>query len=217
MDYPNGHPSSYIEDITSAARWYVEAEGLLKNGRLLFDHSFEKLKSIASEDASGDRKHGLAWRAASLQKNALLLTGLALENALKGTLIDEKPEEMRVTLTVDGSGDYKNVQLDKIGQSNVDHDLRTLASAAGMFDSDRNPLLPDRYNDSELKDILNHLTHSIRWRGRYPQPLDFEERRELEDEVIPEAGGFDFIQNTHSAATEMATHLIPDPFLEETE
>ena len=197
-------PSRFIASATNPSAWYTHADGLLRNARMLYDDSYAKMKELTK--APEDQEEEVVWRVASLQRSSLLLAGLALENALKGNLIDTRPGDMEVQMRVDGNGNPSGAELKTIGGSDIDHDLRTLAHAADIFDPEANPL-DDEINHDDLEAVLEHLTHVVRWRGRYPEPLEFEDREELMD-VVPE-DGYEFVQHTFRVARDLTLHLLP--------
>ena len=104
-------------------------------------------------------------------KVAMMLFGLALEAALKGILIANKSDKIRVALETDGGGDIQSVAIRTIGDSGNGHDLVALAKNAGVVS------LNDSCDLNEKKH-LRELSEYVSWRGRYPVPKSMSAEQE---------------------------------------
>jgi len=98
---------------------------------------------------------------------SLLLSGLAVENLLKGIIYSQNPDRLLE--------DDRNLFLDgKI----THHCLDDLYLKAGLA-KNKDAL------DSETKEILKMLEQIILWQGRYPVPLNLEQFKQKKQ--IPES------------------------------
>lgn len=91
------------------------------------------------------------------------LYGLAVECLLKGLIIKQDPGSISISASIDGNGDLVDAEIKRIGEKVRDtHNLEKLAEAAGLF----------KENDNEtIRELLAYMSHCIKWRGRYPIPL----------------------------------------------
>jgi hypothetical protein len=89
-----------------------------------------------------------------------MLLGLALENALKGKILKDKPDQVIIRLDVNGRGDFVDADVIQLGVdlSKKGHDLIQLAQLAGIKMT------------TELRRTLIALTESVLWEARYPVP-----------------------------------------------
>jgi hypothetical protein len=211
-------PQDYVDLAKDPSSWFRKADDLLKDHNVLWEKGEEVMNQIAEAPPSS-AKGKLSRRLASIMLSSELLLALSLENALKGHLLSEKPQEVEMRITVDGEGDFKEARLTSIAESNPDHDLSGLAHEMGVFAQKNNSLLDDPPDPERLETVLEHLTHVIRWVGRYPVPLDSEEHREWQEDVMSEEEGnttplFTMVEN-HDMAVDVARQLIPEETTEE--
>jgi hypothetical protein len=180
-------PGDFIEAASDPERWFERAEGQRRNARLLTDEMWgrfrevvEKLNDLTKQpNIDDERLEYLTKRLGSLMSGARLFSALALENALKGHLISEKPDEVEIQVTVNGDGEAETAKLKKIGGDSIDHDLHSLSEKAGLFNPEKNPVVEERSELERFKGELQELTHAIEWASRYPVPLRFEDRKDL--------------------------------------
>lgn len=208
-------PADFGESITHPVSWYIQAAGLLGDARLLISESnpgqiAERARKEKNEDPQQAPENSFRrLRDVSLVKRGALLSGFALENALKGKILEDKPEEVKLKVEVDGTGTPTDAEFREIGGSGVDHDLVSLAHAAGMFEPENNPLLPEVYDSDEMTEILNHIKHLVRWEGRYPEPLKYEERESLEEIGI---GDKNYVAITLDVSIILIHQIVPEKF-----
>jgi len=107
--------------------------------------------------------HGEFENAYPICHTSQFLYGLAVECLLKGLIIKQAPGSISISAFIDGNGDLVDAEIKKIGEKVRDtHNLEKLAEAAGLFDEGEN---------ETIRELLAYTTHCIKWRGRYPIPL----------------------------------------------
>ena len=121
------HSAELFEMAKDPKAWFDEARRLQQDSKVLSERAEELLEELSKVDetAEGDLKK--AERLGSLMRTSLFLSGLSLENALKGYLIRERPQESKIQVTVDGNGMLMEAELKKIAGSRPGHDLKYLA------------------------------------------------------------------------------------------
>ena len=94
------------------------------------------------------------------------LYGLSAECLLKGLIIKQYPDSISISTTINGKGEVTSAEIKKMGENLKDmHNLEKLAKSAGLFNEGDN---------LTIRELLNYVSHCIRWRGRYPTPLSAE-------------------------------------------
>lgn len=165
-----------VERAQSAEAWYTVAESKIKDATLLWIEASKMFDDAAAKHEEGERDAGIHFTRGylSLSDSALLLAGISLENALKGVLVSEYPEQININLSLDGDGNLREARISRIGESGsgLSHDLDSLCRSANLFSLERNPILDSPEQMDLFKDVLEYLTHTIRWAGKYPTPLD---------------------------------------------
>jgi hypothetical protein len=224
-------PSEFIDSVTGPDKWYLKASALIRSAKAVMldleeDDAWEAItvvsetaRALSSDSESDPSKEAIsrAFQNRAQIETATLLFGLALENALKGKLIGEQPEDVRVSVTLDGNNNPVDARFREIGGSQIDHDLTSLANGAGVFG--HTDLVPEEYTHEELTKILDFLGHIVRWGGRYPEPLKYEDREELSETTDPFSGAASFSGKDRIAFEGMAvslkliTDLVPDDIL----
>ncbi|PQJ26769.1 hypothetical protein BSZ35_19160 [Salinibacter sp. 10B] len=206
-------PQDYIDQAKDPTQWLRKAEDLLEDHDILWEKVEEMLKQLKRE-SQPETEQRLARRLASLMLSSELLLALSVENALKGHLLSEKPQEVEMTISVDGEGDFREARLSSIASNHPNHDLLALAHELDIFAQQDNPLLDSPPDPEGLETILEHLTHVIRWVGRYPVPLDYEEHTSWRDQIMTDDEGVTSTLHTmfenHNMALDLARQLTPD-------
>lgn len=130
--------------------WRMYAIGLRRSAELIWEqwHSLFSKLGVKPTSFTSQEADDLIL----LLPSFLLLSGLSLENLLKGVLIAIEPprQEGRLDWEIPRGG----------------HDLPTLCERAGIAIS-----------TDELR-MLNALTEAVLWAGRYPVPIRHDNRRE---------------------------------------
>lgn len=212
-------PEGYIERAKDPRSWFDESRRLLEDQELLYDRFIEHTRNLVDDDYSSDedREHA-ARRAGSLVSTIELLLGLSLENALKGDLMSENPGDFEIEVSVDGRGDFTGAKLRKIGGSTIDHDLKGLGHEANLFNMETNPVLTEPSDIQDMEAMFEHLTHAVRWRGRYPVPKDTSEYSEWSDNLMTSGGQkksaeppivFSRLVAYQKMARDLVSHLLP--------
>ncbi|MCS3940294.1 hypothetical protein [Salinibacter ruber] len=175
--------TDFVEEARDPDSWYETAKWKNKDATLLWRQSTESLKEAGRIKEMGDDEREWMDRVdayISLSGSALLLSAIALENALKGYLISEYPEEVRIKLTLKGDGTPEGARISQIGEDSnrkgVHHDLTSLCKSANLFGVQDNPIVENGDQHETFQDALDFLTHTARWAGKYPTPLKQKEK-----------------------------------------
>jgi len=133
--------------------WLFMANQLLHSALILRDVSFDasiKLQKAKGGYVEPGSELDMIVKDWSISRQASMLFGLSIENALKGLWIDKYKEEIDTT-------------IEKLPTKIMKHNLINLAKDVDI-----------KLNKAEKK-VLNQLTASIVWEGRYPIPLNIQE------------------------------------------
>ena len=124
--------------------WWLSARRLMRAAGLLWVAFDADLQKWSAQPASARELENL-----EVGVSCMMLTGFALENAVKGVLLKRRPE------------------LAKKGRSprwpGGGHDLPRLFEEAGVLISEGE------------RDVVQRLAEFVTWRGRYPMPQRMEE------------------------------------------
>lgn len=209
-------PEEFIERARDPNSWFYMADGLLRDHGTLLDRSMELRSAVFEEEySSSEEKNLLSRGAASSQNSAAYLVAMALENALKGHLLLEKPEAFQITLKRDAAGEPKEVEFRGEEGRKLTHNLTHLCKRAGLFNEDKNPVLGEEILGKEMdrerfENILTHLEHMISWGGRYPVPHDLSTFQEWEEVMPPGTEEhLKMMDETHNVAAILVDHLLP--------
>lgn len=117
----------FIERARNPDSWFYMADGLLRDHAILAQRSDELLHAVLSEEYSSEEKKNLLSRgAASTNNSASYLLAMSLENALKGHLLLEQPEEFQITLKRDAQGNSE-------GSSSEGKEEKSSATTSPIF------------------------------------------------------------------------------------
>jgi hypothetical protein len=130
--------SKYAQAAANPLGWELSAKHLKESADLIFDYFRPVLESAGPSDAEKER----LVNTLNLLGSYYLLAALALENLLKGILVEDRPQYVRE----DG---WKGPRH---------HDLSKLCKEAKLMDE----LSPRQ------KTVIERLTGYLVWAGRYP-------------------------------------------------
>lgn len=158
-----------LETAKDPRNWYSKSAALRRSADALWEAFFACTLDAATEIDESDSR----WsEAMGYLDSAQLLYGLALETALKGYILEERPGDITFKIEADGTGKVRDVQVTQFGVSvGQGHDLEKLAGLVGLLDRTENPVFNHESDVHALQGILRFLTETIVWSGRYPVPL----------------------------------------------
>lgn len=130
----------FEEGTSTPGNWFRQADQMLKASEVLN----EAMLNIKNPKREMD-----IHRKTGMMKGAMLLLGLAAENALKGAICHNLPPDI-------SSGNLKSKHFQDNGQS---HDLLEIAKKSGVT------ITPKR------KYTLERLTIFVQWAAKYQAPL----------------------------------------------
>lgn len=161
----------YKEKASNPDAWFKIAKEQRFIGDLLWEEFAQSTYKAAKKKKETEGSALNLEEAFVLLSNSQFHYGLAIENALKGSIIKNKPEDVSIIEEND------DIRIQKIGVNmNKGHQLRLLAEILGIF---RGNVIPnyssDTYNDY-LKKVLDHLSDIVIWGARYPVPLALKKR-----------------------------------------
>lgn len=109
---------------------------------------------------------------------ASLLYGLALETALKGAIIRQCPRDVEFLTQSGRKGKSSVTAIKRIGVriGGGGHNLVELAKFAGVFEQSSTALFAAAEHAS-VRGTLEYLAACIRWRAKYPIPLNSDDAR----------------------------------------
>jgi len=150
--------------------WFRKSLNLRNSANVLFDAYHSQAMKWARADEADQT---LIWgQALAHLDSAKMLYGLALETALKGTIIRERPSSVQFSITSDASGNVLTAELSDIsGQKKGGHNLMKLALETHLLDRDSNAVFQNQEDFNIAQDILNDLTSFVTWLSRYPIPV----------------------------------------------
>jgi len=143
----------------SKHEWLRTSRNLYTAANILYDESaksFEKLTAYLEKAGSASDEW---FPEAGMHLVARMLAGMSIENLIKGLILQKQPSKI-------SKGKF-NIQ---------DHNLINLL--------DKN--LPEISFTKKERGILEELTKSIKWKGKYPIPLgvgEYEHAVQIKDEV----------------------------------
>jgi len=163
--------AQFIERSKDVEAWRKHARALRRSAQILWQE-FERSLLFAVQAGSSKGTEPNLDEALETFETTKLLYGLALETALKAWIIEHKPSEIEIKVTMDGNGEAKQAELKNIGvPSSQGHNLLALAEVAGLFTSTfASTLITDSDRDT-MRSICRDLGEVVVWRGRYPVPL----------------------------------------------
>jgi hypothetical protein len=163
---------TFIEKSRSPQAWRKHSRALRRSANVLYDDFVAVLaESIKEAKTLGEiADHD---RAIEAIETAKLLYGLALETALKAWIIEHKPSQIEIRITIDGSGEAKHAELKSFGvNGNQGHNLYALADVAGIFEGVTFAHVLKTESDRDVfRAICKDLGQVVVWRGRYPVPM----------------------------------------------
>jgi len=213
-------PRDFIDYAQDPKSWYSVAQRKVSDARLLY---VEATSLLETDQDSNDLEDDQAIEAfLSLTQSSLFLAAIALENALRGVLLSDYPDQVTIELTLDGNGNPEGAEISRIGDSmggGVTHDLNSLARDANLFGVGENPILQDKSEMEMFENALDYLTHTLQWSGRYPVPLTHEQDQKWKDILSPLAreepgktevhGVMSFRRTCFLAAYDLVDHITP--------
>lgn len=162
----------FLEKSRNPRAWRKHSRALRHSANVLYD-DFEVIlaESITEAMACGQKTD--LERAVEAIETAKLLYGLALETALKAWIIEHKPSQIEIKITIDGAGEAKHAELKSFGvNGNQGHNLSALADAAGIFEGGVfTEVLKTASDRDAFRAICRDLGQVVVWRGRYPVPM----------------------------------------------
>lgn len=163
--------AQFIERSKDVEAWRKHARALRRSAQLLWQE-FERSLLFAIQAGSSKGTEPNLDEAIETFETTKLLYGLALETALKAWIIEHKPSEIEIKVTMDGNGEAKQAELKNIGvPSSQGHNLLALAEVAGLFTSTFASTLTTDSDRDAMRNICRDLGEVVVWRGRYPVPL----------------------------------------------
>lgn len=163
--------AQFIERSKDAKAWRKHARALRRSADVLWQEFERSLLSAMRIGVSQGTEPDLDESIETFETTKLLY-GLALETALKAWIIEHKPSEIEIRVTMDGSGEAKQAELKSIGvPSSQGHNLLALAEVAGLFTSTFASVLVTDTDRDAMRNICRDLGEVVVWRGRYPVPL----------------------------------------------
>lgn len=162
----------FIEKSRSPHAWRKHSRALRGSANVLYDD----FVTVLAESVKGAKTLGEdpnLDRAIEAVETAKLLYGLALETALKAWIIEHKPSQIEIRITIDGSGEAKHAELKNFGvNGNQGHNLSALADVAGIFEGGTFAHVLKTESDRDaFRAICKDLGQVVVWRGRYPVPM----------------------------------------------
>jgi len=146
----------FIKEATNPDSWLQKALSLRESADAVWE-LFGKKMSI----------DGYKNNTYSICQTSQFLYGLSAECLLKGLIVKQAPDSMIISASIDGNGDLIDAEIKKIGDKIRDtHNLEKLAEAAGLFKEKEN---------ATIRELLSYMSHCVKWRGRYPIPLQAQE------------------------------------------
>jgi len=180
----------YIEKATDPEAWFKKGDELIRDAEALADVFIDRFMDLEhSTDSENKDIQTDSSRLASMNTTEGFLHALAIENILKGYLLRKNPTDAEVSISADGNGNFKDVRLQEIGGAGLTHDLKSLFRRANLPEHlrrEENPVIEEPSQIELIEESLDHFTHSIRWKGRYPTPRDLDEQQTWMRGITPE-------------------------------
>ena len=175
---------TFLEKSRSPGAWRKHSRALRRSANVLYD-DFEAVLVESIKEAKALGQHPDHERAIEAIETAKLLYGLALETALKAWIIEHKPSQIEIKITIDGSGEAKHAELKSFGvNSNQGHNLSALADVVGIFEGGSFAHILKTESDRDtFRAICRDLGQVVVWRGRYPVPMASSEPQNLAKNV----------------------------------
>jgi len=149
------NPDEFLSRATNADSWFDEARSLRVAAKAVWD-TFLKYTQDSKQNEESLRE------AFYLLRNSQLLYALCAECALKGLLIKRFPQDVSISIMVDGKKQVSEATITRIGESlTTTHNLARLAEMADVLPKEA----------EQTRELLDYCTHCIKWIGRYPVPL----------------------------------------------
>lgn len=163
---------TFLEKSRSPSAWRKHSRALRRSANVLY-HDFEEILVESIKEAMGLGQKTDHEQAIEAIETAKLLYGLALETALKAWIIEHKPSQIEIKITIDGSGEARHAELKSFGvNGNQGHNLSALADVAGIFEGDAFAQILKTESDRDaFRAICKNLGQVVVWRGRYPVPM----------------------------------------------
>lgn len=165
---------SFMKIVTDPKSWEMQSKGLRRTGDALWNHFMEAWVQYGKAAKEKDKAAVLDSldAVADYLTHAQMFWGLALETAFKGIILKSTPGEIELALQSDGTGTIQSVEIKQFGvPMNKGHDLVALAGKVGLFTRKDNPIFKEDSDFRIIREILLHLTDTVRWSARYPAPL----------------------------------------------
>lgn len=175
---------TFLKKSRSPSVWRKHSRALRRSANVLYD-DFEAVLIESIKEAKARGQSNDLERALEAFEIAKLLYGMALETALKAWIIEHKPNQIEIKITIDGSGEAKHAELKSFGvNGNQGHNLSALADVAGIFDKGSFAHILKTESDCEaFRAICRDLGQVVVWRGRYPVPMASSEPQPLAQNV----------------------------------
>ena len=142
-------PNEFIANATTPDAWFKKSVALSRSGQLLWR---EVISQLFGYDYWQDHMQG-----------AHLFYSLALETALKGSILQTTPEKFKFEPSMTGSMEILSIRLKQFGTNSGDgHNLEKLAEIVGVINQNA---------DLERRKVLRYASECILWRTRYPVPM----------------------------------------------
>lgn len=163
---------TFIRKSRSPQAWRKHSRALRRSADVLHE-DFVNILTESIKEAKELGEKADHERAIEAFETAKLLYGLALETALKAWIIEHRPDQIEIKITIDGSGEAKQAELKSFGvNGGQGHNLSALAEVAGVFDGSTFAHVLKVDSDRDIfRAICKDLGEVVVWRGRYPVPM----------------------------------------------
>jgi hypothetical protein len=176
-------PTELISAVKDPSAWKLQSSIMRRSAEVLWDKFSTTILESMKTGIADDELFEVAL---NYMQTCKLLYGLALETALKATIVANAPQDIDLRVRMNGLGELTEVEVKSLGvPSGQGHDLLALAEKAGLFGPCFEFLLVDAASKNALKQICRHLGEIVVWRGRYPAPMRSFDPIEL-DPTIPQ-------------------------------
>ncbi|MGL4603839.1 MAG: hypothetical protein ACRCU9_06820 [Iodobacter sp.] len=174
----------FIEKSRNSQAWRKHSSALRRSADVLYEDFISILAESIKAAKAIDEDTNIETALEAIE-TAKLLYGLALETALKAWIIEHKPSQIEIKITIDGSGEAKHAELKSFGvNGNQGHNLSALADVAGIFEGTTFAHVLKTDSDRNIfRAICRDLGQVVIWRGRYPVPMASFEPQPLAKDV----------------------------------
>jgi hypothetical protein len=176
--------AEFLETFKDHVAWRGQSAALRRSAEVLWDEFFRTVLTAAKKAKGENSTFLFPQQAEDLFQSSQLLYGLALETALKAWIIETKPSEIELRVTMDGAGQAVHAELRALGvPAGQGHNLLSLAEVAGLFSTEFESAVKTPFDAAAMRNICRYLSEMVQWRGRYPVPLASFEPIKLDPDV----------------------------------